>query len=64
MIERIDSGFRVAKQLGATFPIIMSSSAVNASDQLFDPNTLPIRKLLSKPLDGATLLNAVRSIFC
>lgn len=62
MMERMDSGFRVAKRLGAEIPIIMNSSATNSSDQIFDPNDLPIRALLNKPVDGKVLLSKVHEI--
>ncbi len=62
MMERIDSGYSVAKRLGPAIPIIMSSSATNESDMMFDPKHLPIRAMLNKPVNAKALIDKVRDI--
>lgn len=60
MMERIDTGYTVAEKIGNRFPILIFSSMLNASDENFDPKTVPYRDVIRKPIDAQTLLAKVR----
>ncbi len=62
MMEKINTGYKVAEELGREVPIIMFSSMLNPSDTAFDPETVPYRDVVSKPIAGATLLEKVRAL--
>lgn len=62
IMERINSGYTVAEKLGRRFPIILFSSITNESDQVFDPEALPVRAVVSKPVERAKLLDKVREV--
>lgn len=62
MMERINTGYSVAQQLGRVYPVILMSSMLNESDLSFDPDTVPFRDVLVKPLDAESLLNKVRAL--
>lgn len=62
IMERLDSGYRVARALGGDVPIILFSSILNESDQVFDPNDLPVRAVVSKPISPKTLRDTVNQI--
>lgn len=61
MMERIDTGYSVAEKIGGLFPILIFSSMLNASDETFDPKTVPYRDVIRKPIDAQTLLAKVRA---
>ncbi len=62
IMERIDSGYAVAKKLGATVPIMLFSSITNESDQVFDPASLPVRAVVGKPIEAKKLVEKVKEI--
>lgn len=62
MMERIDTGYSVARELGAEIPILMFSSMLNASDEIIATEALPFRDMLRKPIDAETLLRKVRQL--
>ena len=62
MMERINTGYKVAEALGGEVPILMFSSMLNPSDAIFDPGQVPYKDVISKPIAGETLLKKVRAI--
>ncbi len=60
MMEKINTGYTIAEKLGKDVPILMFSSMLNPSDTIFDPESVPYRDVISKPISGATLLDKVR----
>jgi len=60
MMEKINTGYTIAEKLGREIPILMFSSMLNPSDATFDPETVPYRDVISKPIAGAILLEKVR----
>lgn len=62
MMERINTGYSVAEQIGRVYPVILMSSMLDESDLNFDPKTAPFRDVLVKPLDAETLLKKVRAL--
>ncbi|MCK5861876.1 MAG: two-component system response regulator, partial [Candidatus Hydrogenedentes bacterium] len=62
MMERIDSGYAVAEKLGKEIPILMFSSMLNSCDAMFDPEAVPYKDVISKPIAPATLLGKVHEL--
>ncbi|HNR35220.1 MAG TPA: response regulator [Candidatus Hydrogenedentes bacterium] len=62
IMERLDSGYRVADALAGTIPIILLSSILNESDQIFDPKDLPVAAVLSKPISPKMLRDTVSQV--
>ena len=62
MMEEINSGYKVAEALGKEVPILMFSSMLNPSDTIFNPDEVPYRDVISKPITGELLLRKVREI--
>lgn len=62
MMEKINTGYAIAEELGREFPILMFSSMLNPSDATFDPEKVPYRDVVSKPIAGAILLEKIRGI--
>lgn len=62
MMERINAGYKVAEALGKEVPILMFSSMLNPSDAIFDPDQVPYRDVISKPIAGEVLLAKVREL--
>ena len=60
MMERIDTGYSVARQLGKEIPILMFSSMLNPSDEIFDSDAVPYRDAIRKPIAAETLLAKVK----
>ncbi|HOC67276.1 MAG TPA: response regulator [Candidatus Hydrogenedentes bacterium] len=62
MMEKINTGYKVAEALGGKVPILMFSSMLNPSDAQFDPAQVPFTDVISKPIAGETLLAKVRAL--
>jgi CheY-like chemotaxis protein len=62
IMEQIDTGYSVAEKLGPTAPIMLFSSITNDSDQIFDPAVLPVRAVVSKPIEAKKLVEKVKEI--
>lgn len=62
MMERINTGYKVAEALGKEVPILMFSSMLNPSDAQFDPSQVPYTDVIGKPIAGELLLKKVRDI--
>lgn len=62
MMERIDTGYSVAEQLGKSVPILMFSSMLNPSDEIFDTGTVPFSDVIRKPIEPEMLLRKVRKL--
>lgn len=62
IMEHLDSGYRVAQALGRGVPVILFSSILNESDQVFDPNDLPVSAVVSKPISPKVLRDTVNKI--
>ena len=62
IMERIDTGYSVAKKLGGAYPVILFSSITNESDQVFDSADLPVNAVLSKPIDSRKFIEKVKEI--
>lgn len=62
MMERIDTGYSVAEKLGKAIPILIFSSMLNASDEVFDQEALNFQDMVRKPIDAETLLKKVRKL--
>lgn len=60
MMERINTGYQVAQELGNEIPILLFSSMLNPSDESFHPGTVPYRDVICKPIDAESLLAKVR----
>jgi DNA-binding response OmpR family regulator len=59
MMEEADSGFTLARTIGATLPVILLSSISGAAADLFDTSTLPVKEMLQKPVPPNVLLEKV-----
>ena len=62
MMEKINTGYAIAEQIGREIPILMFSSMLNPCDAAFDPESVPYRDVISKPIAGSVLLEKVREI--
>lgn len=62
MMERINTGYKVAETLGKEIPILLFSSMLNPSDTVFDPESSPWRDVIPKPIEGDVLLAKVRGL--
>lgn len=62
MMERINSGYAVAEQIGKKIPILMFSSMLSADDATFDSESVPYCDVISKPVPGDKLLEKVRNL--
>lgn len=65
MMEAVDSGFRVARDLAEErprMPILMLSSIADAAADLFDATTLPVALLVDKPIGPDFLVDTVRRL--
>ncbi len=62
MMEKINTGYKVAETLGKQVPILMFSSMLNPSDAQFDPDQVPYADVISKPIAGELLLAKVRAL--
>lgn len=60
MMERINTGYSVAEQLGPNVPILLFSSMINPSDAILTSKSLPYRDVISKPIQGEKLLEKIR----
>ncbi len=60
MMERINTGYKVAETLGRDIPILIFSSMLNPSDTVFDAASAPWRDMIPKPIEGEILLAKVR----
>ncbi len=62
MMEKINTGYKVAEALGKETPILMFSSMLNPSDAQFDRDSVPYTDVISKPIAGNILLEKVRTL--
>jgi len=62
MMERIDSGYSVAEKLAGSVPILMFSSMLNPSDEMFDAASVPFSDVVRKPIEPDALLKKVRRL--
>jgi CheY-like chemotaxis protein len=62
IMERIDTGYSVADKLARQMPVILFSSMINESDLVFDSSALPVRAILTKPLNSRRLLDTIGQI--
>lgn len=62
MMERIDTGYGVAEQIGKSVPILIFSSMLNPSDETFDPASAPFSDVVRKPIEPELLLSKVRKL--
>lgn len=60
MLERQDTGLKLAHELGRTAPVILFSNIASALDQVFDTGTLQIQGMVNKPVKPDALLEKVR----
>ncbi len=62
MMEEVDSGVKVAKDIAEAAPetpIVILSSFADAAKQMFDTTALPVKEYLQKPLKSDELLALV-----
>lgn len=59
MMEEPDSGLNVARAIGKSVPIMLLSGISGPLSELFDTSTLPVRDVVSKPIDPKALLEKV-----
>lgn len=62
MMEEVDTGVNVAKDIAAAkpdTPLVILSSFADAAKQMFDTSSLPVNEYLQKPLKSDELLALV-----
>ncbi len=62
MMEEVDTGVRVAKDIAEAAPdtpVVILSSFADAARQMFDTTALPVKEYLQKPLKSDELLALV-----
>lgn len=62
MMERQDTGLKLAETLGRETPVILLSNIATALDQVFDTDNLPIKGIVNKPIKPDALLERVRQL--
>jgi two-component system, OmpR family, response regulator VanR len=63
LMDEVDTGVRLADEIARNYPklpIVIVSSYAEASKQIFDTGTVPVKEYLEKPLDPDQLIGLVK----